>query len=62
MHQKAMCDAFELCGKSAGTESPISKETKEELLKEEEEPLGKEETARFPGSGGDRQLLVAGPY
>ena len=42
-HVQVLCDVLELCGKSAGDEGPIVKETKEEVAKEEEDPVGEEE-------------------
>ena len=46
-HVRVLYDAFDLCGKSAGSEWPVVKETKEDVQREEEEPLGPEETTRY---------------
>ena len=42
-----MCEACELCGKSAGSEELIAKETPEEVHKEEEDVLTGEEATRY---------------
>ena len=55
-HATVLCDAFELCGKSAGTEAPIAKEAKEDVQKEDEEPVGKEEATK------SRALATTGNY
>ena len=55
-HVSTLCEAFELCGKSAGSETPIVKETKEEVTAPDEEPCGKDETTRF------RALAATGNY